>query len=37
MALICLETGWTPEQYWAITAEEQHAIIKAINRRRKSR
>jgi hypothetical protein len=34
MAEFCIETGFTPEQFWDITLEEYSAIVNALNRRK---
>jgi hypothetical protein len=34
MAEFCIETGFTPEQFWDITLEEYGAIVNALNRRK---
>jgi len=35
MALFCVETGYTPEQFWELTYEEYVAMVEVINRRNK--
>jgi hypothetical protein len=35
MAEFCIETGFTPEQFWDMTLEEYGAITNALNRRSK--
>jgi hypothetical protein len=35
MAEFCIETGFTPEQFWDMTLEEYSAIANALNRRSK--
>jgi hypothetical protein len=35
MAEFCVETGFTPEQFWDMTLEEYGAVINALNRRNK--
>jgi hypothetical protein len=36
MAEFCVETGFTPEQFWDTTLDEYTAIIDAVNRRNKN-
>ena len=35
MAVFCLETGYTPDQFWDMTLDEYSAIVTALNRRKK--
>jgi len=35
MAAFCVETGYTPNQFWDMTLEEYSAIVAALNRRKK--
>jgi hypothetical protein len=35
MARFCIETGYTPEQFWELTYEEYVAMVEEMNRRSK--
>jgi hypothetical protein len=35
MAKFCIETGYTPDQFWDMSLEEYGAIVTALNRRSK--
>jgi hypothetical protein len=34
MAKFCVETGYTPEQFWELTFEEYSAMVEELNRRK---
>jgi len=34
MAEFCIETGFTPEQFWDMSLEEYNAIVAALNGRK---
>jgi hypothetical protein len=34
MAAFCVETGYTPEQFWNMTLEEYSAIVTVLNGRK---
>jgi len=36
MGEFCVETGYTPDQFWDMTLEEYGAIVTALNRRSKN-
>jgi hypothetical protein len=33
MAKFCVQTGYTPEQFWELTYEEYNAMVEELNRR----
>jgi hypothetical protein len=35
MARFCVETGYTPEQFWELTYEEYAAMVEEMKRRSK--
>jgi hypothetical protein len=35
MGEFCVETGFTPDQFWELTLEEYGAMVNALNRRNK--
>jgi len=34
MAEFCVQTGYTPEQFWELTLDEYSAIVDVLNRRK---
>jgi hypothetical protein len=34
MAVFCVETGYTPDQFWELTYEEYGAMVEVLNRRK---
>jgi hypothetical protein len=36
MAQFCVETGYTPDQFWDMTLDEYGAIVIALNRRNRN-
>jgi len=36
MADFCVETGYTPDQFWDMTLDEYSAIVTALNRRNRN-
>jgi hypothetical protein len=35
MAEFCIQTGYTPEEFWNMTLEEYAALVAVVNRRNK--
>jgi hypothetical protein len=34
MAEFCIQTGYTPEQFWELTFSEYKAMVEVLNRRK---